>query len=50
MWSDIRKATGGKRTARNTSIAQVFEVERCTAAVLEFLATMEVGLGAEDPG
>jgi hypothetical protein len=47
----------GKRTARNTSMAQLFGDERCTAAILELLATTEVGVrgqvarpiaGAED--
>jgi hypothetical protein len=59
MWSDIRKATGGKRTARNTSMAQRFGDEKCTTAILEFLATTEVGMRGrhrtdrmeeEDPG
>jgi ribonuclease HI len=59
MWRDIGKATDGKRTARNTSMAQLFGDERCTAAILEFLATTEVGLWrrargtdehSEDPG
>jgi hypothetical protein len=44
--------------ARNTSMAQLFGDERCTAAILEFLATTEAGLrgrkarkmtGEEDP-
>jgi hypothetical protein len=34
----------GKRTARNTSMTQLFGDERCTAAILEFLGTTEVGL------
>jgi hypothetical protein len=44
MWREIRRATGGKRTARNTSMALLFGDERCTAAVLEFLVTTDVGL------
>jgi hypothetical protein len=44
MWRAVRKATEGKRTARNTSMAQLFGDERCTAAILEFLATTEVGV------
>jgi hypothetical protein len=47
--------TGRKRT--NTSMTQLFEDERCTAAILEFLATTEVGvrgrrrlMGEEDYG
>jgi hypothetical protein len=57
MWRAVRKATEGKRTARNTSMAQLFGDERCTAAILEFLATTKVGVrgqvarpivGAED--
>jgi hypothetical protein len=40
----IRKATGGKRTARNTSMAQRLGDEKCTTAILEFLATTEVGM------
>jgi hypothetical protein len=46
MWRDIGKATltGGKRTARDTAMVQLFGDERRTAAILEFLATMEVGL------
>jgi hypothetical protein len=57
MWRDIRKETEGKRTVRNTSIAQLIGDERCTAAILEFLQTTEVGMrgrcrraGSEDPG
>jgi hypothetical protein len=47
MWRDSSKATGGKQTARNTSMVQLFGDERCTLAILEFLeflATTEVGL------
>jgi hypothetical protein len=44
MWRDIRKATDGKRTARNTSMAQLFGDERCTAAILDFLRTTDVGV------
>jgi ribonuclease HI len=44
MWRAVRKATEGKRTARNTSMAQLFGDERCTAAILEFLATTKVGV------
>jgi hypothetical protein len=44
MWLDISKATCGMRTAQNISIAQRFGGERCTAAILELLATTEVGL------
>jgi hypothetical protein len=44
LWRDIRRATGGKRTPRNTSMAHLFGDERCTPAILEFLATTEVGL------
>jgi hypothetical protein len=47
MWREIRRATGGKRTARNTSMALLFGDERCTAAVLEFLVTKDVGLARE---
>jgi ribonuclease HI len=45
MWRDIGKATrtGWKRTIRNTSMAQLFGDERCTPAILEFLAQTEVG-------
>jgi ribonuclease HI len=45
MWRDIGKATrtGWKRTTRNTSMAQLFGDERCTPAILEFLAQTEVG-------
>jgi hypothetical protein len=45
MWRDIGKATrtGWKRTSRNTSMAQLFGDERCTPAILEFLAQTEVG-------
>jgi hypothetical protein len=45
MWRDIGKATrtGWKRTARNTSMAQLFGDERCIPAILEFLAQTEVG-------
>jgi hypothetical protein len=54
MWRSIRRATDGKRTPRNTSMAQLFGDERCTAAILEFLATTEVGLRgrlrADEPG
>jgi hypothetical protein len=39
MWRTIGKATGGKQTARNTSMAQLFGDERCTAVILEFLET-----------
>jgi hypothetical protein len=56
----IAKVTGGKCTTRNTSMAQLFRDERCTAAFLEFLAATEVGLrgrrlreeypGGEEPG
>jgi hypothetical protein len=41
MWRAIGKATGRKRT--NTSMTQLFGDERCTAAILEFLGTTEVG-------
>jgi hypothetical protein len=44
MWREIRRATGGKRTERNTSMALLFGDERCTAAVLEFPVTTDVGL------
>jgi hypothetical protein len=44
IWRGIRRATGGKRTPRNTSMAQLFGDERCTAAILEFLAPTEVGV------
>jgi ribonuclease HI len=44
MWREVKKATGGKRTARNTSMAQLFGDERCTAAILDFLRTTEVGV------
>jgi hypothetical protein len=59
MWSAVRKATEGKRTARNTSMTQLFGDQRCTAAFLESLATTKVGVrgqlarpmaGAEDAG
>jgi hypothetical protein len=57
MWRAIGKVTGRKRTARNTSMAQLFGDERCASAILEFLGTMEVGLrggrrlaGGEDDG
>jgi hypothetical protein len=40
---EFRRATGGKRPAR-TSIAQLFEGTGYTTAILEFLATTEVGL------
>jgi hypothetical protein len=42
MWRAIGRATGRKRT--NTSMTQLFGDERCTAAILEFLATTEVGV------
>jgi hypothetical protein len=42
MWRAIGRATGRKRP--NTSRAQIFGDERCTAAILEFLATTEVGV------
>jgi hypothetical protein len=42
MWRAIGKATGRKRT--NTSMTQLFGDERCTAAILEFLGTTEVGV------
>jgi hypothetical protein len=45
-WKDpqatIGRATGRKRT--NTSMTQLFGDERCTAAILEFLGTKEVGV------
>jgi hypothetical protein len=44
MWRAVRKATEGKRTARNTSMGQLFGDQRCTAAILGFLATTKVGL------
>jgi hypothetical protein len=44
MWREIRRAAGGKRAARNTSMALLFGDERCTAAVLEFLVTTDVAL------
>jgi hypothetical protein len=44
MWCEVKKATGGKRTARNTSMAQLFGDERCTAAILDFLRTTDVGV------
>jgi hypothetical protein len=55
MWRAIGRATGRKRT--NTSMTQLFGDERCTTAILEFLATTEVGvrgrrrlMGEEDYG
>jgi hypothetical protein len=46
MWRKICKATGGKRSARNSKhMAQLFGDQSCAAAILEFLATTEVGLG-----
>jgi hypothetical protein len=55
MWRDIGRATrtGGKRTSRNTSIAQLFGDERGTPAILEFLENTEMGSRGriwEDPG
>jgi hypothetical protein len=44
MWREVRKATDGKRKARNTYMAQLFGDERCTAAILDFLGTTDVGL------
>jgi hypothetical protein len=44
MWREVKKATGGKRTARNTSMPHLFGDERCTAAILDFLRTTDVGL------
>jgi hypothetical protein len=44
MWREVKKATGGKRTTRNTSMAQLFGDERCTAAILDFLRTTDVGV------
>jgi hypothetical protein len=51
MWREVKKATGGKRTARNTSMAQLFGDERCTVAILDFLRTTDVGVrrGTERP-
>jgi hypothetical protein len=43
MWRDLRKATDGKRTARNTSMAQLFGDVGCTADILDFLRTTDVG-------
>jgi hypothetical protein len=42
MWRAIGRATGRKRT--NTTMTKLFGDERCTAAILEFLATTEVGV------
>jgi hypothetical protein len=42
MWRAIGRATARKRT--NTSMTQLFGDERCTAAILEFLATTEIGV------
>jgi hypothetical protein len=39
-----REAESGERRARNTSMVLLFGDERCTAAILEFLATTAVGL------
>jgi ribonuclease HI len=44
LWRAVGEATDKKRTKRNTSMAQLLGDERCTAALLEFLATTEVGL------
>jgi hypothetical protein len=44
MWRDLRKVTNEKWMARNTSMAQMFGHERCTAPVLEFLEPTEVGM------
>jgi hypothetical protein len=44
MWCAVKKATGRKRTARNTSMAQLFGDVRCTAAILDFLRTTDVGV------
>jgi hypothetical protein len=44
MSRGIRRATGGKRAARNTSMALLFGDQGCTATVLEFLVTTAVGL------
>jgi hypothetical protein len=59
FWREVKKATGRKRTARNTSMAQLFGDERCTAAILDFLRTTDAGVrrgkerrleGGEDDG
>jgi hypothetical protein len=42
MWRAIGRATGRKRT--NTAMTQIFGDERCTAAILKFLGTTEVGV------
>jgi hypothetical protein len=44
MWREVKKATGGKRTARNSCMAQLFGNERCTTAILDFLRTTDVGV------
>jgi hypothetical protein len=44
MSREMKKATGGKRTARNTSMAQLFGDERCTAAILDFLRMTDAGV------
>jgi hypothetical protein len=49
MSREMKKATGVKRTARNTSMAQLFGDERCTAAILGFLRTTDAGVrGGEE--
>jgi hypothetical protein len=42
MWRKLSKATGETRTARNTSMAQLFGDDKHTA-ILELLARMDVG-------
>jgi hypothetical protein len=48
MWREVRKATDGKRKARNTYMVQLFGDERCTVAILDFLGTTDVGLRGKE--
>jgi hypothetical protein len=43
LWGAVSKATHRKRTARNTSMTQLFGDARCIAAILEFLEATEGG-------
>jgi hypothetical protein len=58
MRCEVCRSVCGKLKARNTSMAQPFGDEGCTAAILEFLAMTEMGtrgrqrvecMGEDDP-
>ena len=52
LWKAVRSATGATDTARksrDTSINQLFADRRCSEAILQFLASTDIGRAARQP-